>query len=102
MFSLPSKNPTEVVTISFMFGSEIATGDSISGCSVTATTFNGVDSNPSAILYGVPNLSLAPTVMQRITGGLTGCQYHLKAVATLVSGGVLVREAILPVQSNLP
>jgi hypothetical protein len=99
MFKLPAKDPVEIIPISFSFGSELATGDAVLSCVVSVITFEGSDPNPSALLYLIPNLVQAPTVIQNIQGGLSGCQYHIKAVATLQSGGVLVRQAVLPVQS---
>ena len=97
MFKLPAKDPSEIIPISFSFGSEIQTGDSVTACTISVKTFEGSDPNPSALLYLIPNLTQAPTVIQNIQGGLSGCQYLLRAVATLESGGVLVRQAVLPV-----
>jgi hypothetical protein len=97
MFKLPAKDPSEIIPISFSFGSELQTGDSVISCVVTVRTFEGSDPNPSALLFLMPNLTQAPTIIQNIQGGLSGCQYLLRAVATLESGGCLVRQAVLPV-----
>ena len=101
--SLVFKDPSETVTITFMFGSEILVGETITGQTVTCVLLSGPatseDPTPSAVLNGVPTVS-GTNVMQSVTGGLDQNVYFLKCTATLSSGRVLVRKASLPISAS--
>jgi hypothetical protein len=102
-FLLPAKDPQAVITIPFEFGPLLVESADpnavVSSASVTASVFaGGPDPSPSAILALAPDLSQAPVVMQRITGGLNGTTYLLVALATIESTGeVIPMKALLPV-----
>ena len=99
--TLPSKDPSETVTVSFVFGPELGTGETISSSVVTCSVMAGSgagDPNPSAVLNGAS--SGASTVLQSVTGGLDGVTYFLKATGTTSLGRVLVRKGALPVAAN--
>ena len=97
--ALPAKVPSEFITISFMFASELVNGETVSSCTVTASAYAGADPSPTAILFGGPTLTIAPTVQQLVQAGMPGVTYLLVATATLSSGRILVRNATLPVAS---
>jgi len=96
---LPSKDPAETVVVSFLFASEVLAGETVSSCTVVASVYAGLDPTPAAVLSGTVDLSLAPTVMQKVAAGVDGTTYLLKATATLSTGRVLIRKGILPVTS---
>jgi hypothetical protein len=101
---LPAKHPLAIITVPFDFGPLLvecanpATAEVVSA-TVTATLFSGTDPTPSAILALAPDLSQAPTVLQRIVGGVDGASYLLTGLATTNSGEVIVLEGLLPVSS---
>ena len=102
-----TKDPVETVPFSFNFGpdssgaSEIPAGDTITSAVVTVTVRDGIDPSPASILLLGPDLSQAPYVIQRVTGGVDGVNYLLRCIATTSpSGCVLVREGVLPVHQE--
>ena len=96
--TLPAKDPAETVTVSFLFGQELLTGETINGCTISASVLSGTDLNPAAVLNGAPTVS--STVLQSVTGGLDGVVYFLKATATTNQSRTLVRKGALPVIAN--
>ena len=99
--TLPTKDPSETVTVSFVFGNELGGGETVSSATVTCTVMSGsgsADPTPSAVLAGVP--TLGSTILQSVTGGLDGVTYFLKATALTSQGRVLVRKGALPVVAN--
>lgn len=97
MIMLPSKDPSEGIVVSFLFGRELLSAETLESCVVVATVETGYDPNPQAVVYSLSDLSGAPTVRQEIRGGADGTTYRLKATATLSSGRKLVRVGLLPV-----
>lgn len=100
MSLLSYKDPSEIIPVTFLLGNEQQTGDNIVSCVVSASTYSGTDPNPQAIIFGSPDfIDNPPAVLQRIIGGIAGVSYLIRAVITLASGEVLVRQGILPVQT---
>ena len=107
-YQLPTKSPLETQTVSFLFGSEpLGVGETVntSGIVVTCTVFSCLqsavlDTNPTAVLSGVPNTSSLPALLQLVTGGLDGNTYELRATVTTSAGRVLVRQGLMPVGTN--
>ena len=96
--SLPRKDPSETVYISFDF-SNVAS--SITSPVISVTTSSGTaDTNPSAILSGVPSITGA-VVSQLVTGGVAGTNYLIKCSATSVAQ-TFVDATILPVDYVQP
>lgn len=88
------KDPGESVVIDFDFSSELSAVDSaVVGISVYA----GADATPAAVLDG-PMQILGKRVLQRVSGGVSGTSYKLRAVATRGSD-VIVRTDILEVKT---
>lgn len=96
--SLPRKDPSETVYISFDF-SNVAS--SITSSTITVTVNSGVaDSSPSSILSGLPTI-VGTVVNQLVTGGTAGTNYLIKC--SVVSGAqTFVDATILPVDYVQP
>lgn len=101
LFNFDPKNQNEVITLSFGFQGDMLSSDQISTAVMTVTTHIGTDPNPMSILLLSPDLSLPTWVMQRVQGGLPGCFYLFHVQATLASGNVLVRDAVLPIYPSV-
>ncbi len=87
-------------TYTFDFTSDLATGETISTQSVTATTYSGTDAVPSSIISGVASTSGA-IVSQKITGGVLGTMYELLCQITTSLGQTLQKSAFLAVVPDL-
>ena len=101
LFNFDPKNQAEIITLSFGFQNDMLSSDSIVSAVITVTTHIGTDSNPSALLLLTPSLAQPTWVMQRVQGGLPGCFYLFHVQATLASGNVLVRDAVLPIYPSV-
>jgi hypothetical protein len=101
LFNFDPKNLNEIITLSFGFGGDMLSSDVIETAVIMVTTHIGTDPNPSAILLLSPDLSLPTWVMQRVQGGLPGCFYLFHVQATLASGNILVRDAVLPIYPSV-
>ena len=85
---IEGKQSGETVTIPFSFLSHLATGETISSASTTATVYSGTDASPSSIISGAPSIS-GSTVSQKVIGGTLGVTYVLVCSATTSTGQVL-------------
>ena len=71
------KDPAEIITVTFDF-SALATA--VSNPVISCTVFGSVaDPSASAMLSGSPQIS-GTSVLQRITGGISGATYKLRCV----------------------
>jgi len=100
---LPSKDPGETVDVSYIFGNELAPGETIVGVTSTCTVFSAMpvtatDPSPTSVLVGTP--SVASTSIQRVYGGLDANVYEILGTGTTNLGRVLVRKGLLPVSSS--
>lgn len=93
---LPDKDPEERIVIPFDYSDEMAGAESIVAAIVTAEVKTGVNANPVAALDGQPSL-FPQEVFQAFTG-LDDVVYLIRCRATLSSGRILVRAALLPVR----
>lgn len=75
------KLTTENELFSFNYSPILASGETISTATCVVQVKDGSDSNPSAIMVGSPAIS-GSTVVQRITGGLSGVTYRLEMTVT--------------------
>lgn len=97
--SWPSKDPAEVLVVTFDFSSEVDSGESISAAQVYAEVVFGTDPIPTAVLSGSPSVA-GGAVLQAVNGGVDGAVYGVRCVATLSpTGRVLVLAANLPVRT---
>lgn len=90
------KDPQETITVTFDYS---ALGDIVENPAVTVRVLVGVDSNPSAVLYGSPIIEDNNKVLQGVTGGVRGCLYEFRCMVDIGSDRPLIK-AVLPVQSG--
>lgn len=103
MTTVAIKDPAEEVTVLFDF-STVAT--SVTNPTVSAAVKwyeegTTPDPNPSAILYGSPQVSVANPahVLHKIVGGLPMHDYSLRCVAEADNGDLILVPMVLPVRS---
>lgn len=97
---LPPKDPAETKMLRFVFGADLADGETIASVTVSAATEAGVDASPANVLMGSPTVS-GGDVLQRVHGGLAGCDYRLRCLATTSAGLVHLASGCLPVRPLL-
>ena len=93
---LPSKYSGETLTVTFDFTSSLASGESISTQSVSASVYSGTDAAPSSIISGSASASGA-VVSQKVTGGVSGVLYELDCAITTSAGQTLHQFGLLAV-----
>lgn len=87
---LGPKDVAETKVVEFDFSDELGAGESIvSVATVEVSVITGTDASPNALRSGTAIVS-GTSVLQRITGGVAGCTYHLRCVATANTGTVHV------------
>lgn len=92
------KLTTESELFSFDFNPVLSTGETISSATCTAVTFQGTDPSPSAILSGLPVISLGKCT-QRVVGGVASNTYRLIMTATTNYGNIYTCTGDIPVYS---
>ena len=92
------KYTTESELFSFDFNPVLGTGETLSTASCTAITLQGTDIAPSAILSGVPVISLGKAT-QRVTGGVADNTYLLIMTVTTSSSNTFTATGDIPVYS---
>ena len=88
------KDPSDVVVVEFDFSN---TASAIDSATVVVAVAGNADTNPSAILVGLPTIAGA-VVRQRVTGGLDGVDYFFEARA-VVGADAFTIDAVLPVRN---
>lgn len=95
-----SKYQAETISVVTSFAGELVGGDTITGTpNITITVYTGVDSNPSALLYGTPSVSNGQVVDQKIRQGISGVIYQITFTVQTLAGQTFDKEcylAILP------
>jgi hypothetical protein len=89
---LSSKTPDEIVTVEFDFSAVAAV---VTSPVLTVSVYSGVDTTPSDIVSGTPQI-VGAKVLQNITGGVLRAVY---ALDMQVDAGVerFVLRALLPI-----
>lgn len=82
--------------VSFEFGQDLATGETISSASVTATVHSGTDASPSSVVSGSATIS-GSKVTQLITAGTLGVTYVLSCSAATSASQTLVQQGYLTI-----
>lgn len=97
--SADSKDPEEIITVTFPFSEELgaATIDSVD--SVSISIVNGTDPDVGAMLNGAAQIS-AGDILQSVRNGVAAVDYKLRCRAVLSDGRRLVRAIDLPVRSR--
>jgi hypothetical protein len=85
----------EVDVLTFEFAPGLDEGESIATVAVQCTVHSGTDASPQDLLVGLPQIS-GTDVLQQVQGNVSGVTYHLRCLATLNSGRVLVAAGYLP------
>lgn len=91
-----TKDPQELIPITFDFTPYLGAA-TINSQSVTASTWQGTDATPSAVLSGSPTQA-SGVVTQKMTAGTSGVDYKLSCKATLSDNRVLALAIIVPVR----
>jgi len=94
------KDPEETVSVTFPFAKEALPGATCLSAVVEVSVLEGYDPTPSSMLFMAPDSSGFPVISQAVTGGVSSTTYLLKCRATLSSGQVLCRKAVLLVSSR--
>ena len=84
----------ETVDLAWNCTNLLASGETISSASVTATVLSGTDPSPQNIVSGAATISGA-TVSQTITAGLEGVRYQLVLEITTSTGQIFETPARL-------
>jgi len=90
------KLTTESELFSFDFNPVLGTGETLSTATCTAITQQGTDTNPSAILSGIPVTSLGKAT-QRVIGGFDDTVYRLIMTVTTNQGNTYTCTGDVPV-----
>lgn len=95
----PPKRVDEDILLSWDFSAALATGETISTGTVTATTIEGTDPSPNDIVSGSTTTSGA-VVSQKIINGVDGATYLLECEITTDQGQKLHGLAYLDVTES--
>ncbi len=77
------KFTTETEPLVFDFSRVLASGETLSTCSSSASVVEGTDASPSSLLSGSPSIS-GNTVVQKVTAGTSGVLYRI-VISTVTS-----------------
>ena len=94
--SIGPKDAAETKIVEFPFANELGAGETIASVTVLISVSSGTDAAPASMLSSAAVTSGA-SVLQRITGGIVGVTYHLRAIVTANTGTVHVVAADLKV-----
>jgi len=97
--TFPDKSQSEVIPLSVNFSDKLQFGETITGSTVTAFVFSGIDSSPSNIFLGA-STHLGSSISQDITGGVPGVLYSLVFTASASSGHIYTKIGRLAVVSD--
>jgi len=98
MITFPKKDPGEKFWISFDYAAELEAGETISSVALSIEVITGTDATPANVLSGTPVIQTGD-VVQLIQGGVTEVVYAFLCLATLSTGRILARSALLPVRT---
>lgn len=73
-----SKRVGETVTIGFDLVNLLVTGETLGSTTFTATVISGTDPSPSGLISGSASV-VGSEVSQKITGGVDGVVYEIRA-----------------------
>jgi len=94
------KLAASVEPVVFDFISKLASGETISTATVTASVYTGVDAAPASLVSGAAAIS-GTQVSQTLTGGVAGVIYQLNCSITTSLTKTLVLQGFLAVESGL-
>lgn len=92
------KTPDEIIDVTFDYTDSLEAGETVESAVVSVSLRKGVDEDSAEILSGDPTVS-SPYVVQRVEGGVSGCQYNIKCLATTSDDRKYELIAVLPVRT---
>jgi hypothetical protein len=97
--SLESKDPEEIITVTFDFTEELGS-ETISAATqvVSALVTSGADADVAATLSGAPTVA-GGLVYQKFRNGVDGNNYKLRCRVDTSGGRRLVRALTIPVRA---
>lgn len=96
MNKFDAKDPAEIVPLSFEF---VALTNSPGNPAISIVRHSGAaDASPASMLAGSPQL-IGTQVRQKVTGGVAGATYAIKAQVDAPDGSRYVLAGLLPVES---
>lgn len=93
---LGAKRASEIRNEVFDFTSLLASGETLSTATTTATVYSGTDASPSSVISGAASISGAK-VTQKLTAGTLGVTYLITCTVTTSTSQTLVLEGFLPI-----
>ena len=93
----PAKAAAELARLKFSFLSRLYPGEIITSATTTVAVYSGVETIPTLILDGAPEV-LGTLVIQRVRGGTSGVTYLLTCTAATQLGGAPYTYSYLLVQ----
>ena len=95
---LPSKDPAEIITVTFDYTSEIGAASISASPVIGVSVANGVDADFATMPDGAAQISGA-LVLQRFRNGVNAVDYNVRCLVTLDDGRKLLRAGTLPVRT---
>lgn len=81
------RHPAESEPLGFGFAARLATGETVASAVFTIEVVEGTDPSASSMLVGSPTTT-STGAFQRVSGGVAGCTYELKCVATTSASNI--------------
>ena len=100
MPNFSTKDPNEVIVLSFSYINILDVGETITACTFTSTDQMGAADASTSMISGLADISASPIVKQEVIAGKDGHDYLIRSQATTSNGRVLVGSAVLPVKAG--
>lgn len=98
---LPHKDPAETKLLRFEFATEIEGGATIQLLERQISVAQGTDPAAASVLDGSPSIDNTNLyALQRVTGGVDGCDYEIRMLATDSAGLKHLVVGRLPVRTE--
>ena len=90
------KVPSEIQILTFDFTSALASGETVTSASVSASVYSGTDITAGDLISGSASVS-SPRVTQKVKSGVLGVTYLLSCTAATSLGQSIVQSGFLSV-----
>lgn len=91
-----SKRVGETITVGFDLANLLITGETLDSATFTATVVSGSDPSPSSLISGGASI-VGTEVSQKITGGVDGVTYEIRAEVDTSAGHTFIPIARIKV-----
>lgn len=98
--TFPAKDPAEVEVYGIDLSLLLGAGETVTACTFSASRVSGSADPAPLVLVGAADITYAPTVRQKVSGGTVGNTYRVKATATTSGGRTIVASALLSVREG--